>query len=100
VVTVVLYQVLGLIIACFLRMFVGGSMADINAPSLTGALTDIPVQTDWQSADNSVSMGVSSMLLCYSFTSHIWIRCGHVLHSEPVFTIHNLQGECSHSGLV
>jgi hypothetical protein len=51
-------------------MFVGGSMADINAPSPTGALTDIPVQTVWQSADNSVSMDASSMLLCYFFTSH------------------------------
>jgi hypothetical protein len=51
-------------------MFVGGSMADINAPSPTGALTDIPVQTDWQSADNSVSMDASSTLLCYFCTSH------------------------------
>jgi hypothetical protein len=71
-------------------------------------LTDIPVQTDWQSADNSVSMDVSSMLLCYSCTSHdlitsnyLWkIRCGHVLLSEPVFPIRNVQRECSHSGLV
>jgi hypothetical protein len=89
-------------------MFVGGSMADINAPSLTEALTDIPAQTDWQSADNSVSMDLSSMLLCYSCTSHDliasiypWkIRCGHVLFSEPVFANHNLQRECSHSRLV
>jgi hypothetical protein len=71
-------------------MFVGSSMADINAPSLAGALTDIPVQTDWQSADNSVSMDVSSMLLCYSCTSHdlitsiyLWkMQCGHVLLSK------------------
>ncbi|XP_023718004.1 1-phosphatidylinositol 3-phosphate 5-kinase isoform X3 [Cryptotermes secundus] len=28
-------------------------MADIDAPSPTGALASIPVQTDWQSADNS-----------------------------------------------
>jgi hypothetical protein len=49
-----------------------------------GALAEIPVQTDWQSADNAVSMDVSNMVLCYPCISHNLIpssspreiRCG------------------------
>jgi hypothetical protein len=57
--TVTLYQALCLLVTHFLRMFVGGSMADVSAPLPTGALAEIPVQTAWQSPDNTVSADVS-----------------------------------------
>jgi hypothetical protein len=50
-------------------MFIGGPVADFNAPSPTGVFPDIPGQTDWQSSDNLVSMDIFYILICNSFTA-------------------------------
>jgi hypothetical protein len=59
----------GLRIPYFLQMFTGGSVADFDAPSPGGLFPDIPVQTEWQSSDNLVSMNILYILICNSFTA-------------------------------
>jgi hypothetical protein len=40
-------------------MFVGELVTDFNAPSPAVVPSDVPVQTDWQSADGLVSINVA-----------------------------------------
>jgi hypothetical protein len=54
-------------------MFIGGSMAEVSVPLPTGVSAEIPVQTDWQSTDNTVSVDVSCIFLHYSCISYDFI---------------------------
>lgn len=72
----------------FLKIFIGGPVADFNAPSPTQVFPDTPVKTDWQSSDNLVSMDILYTLICNSFIASILIsstKYDLLLYSEPVF---------------